>query len=107
MAAHDAQDNGVSTFVLGLDLPKKGVSHSWVSNEFGVVLGDVHVGFGEGHLQVVEESPQEGPLAVHLLQECETLRLLLDVFLKSATNTIPARQYIAALHPGKDPGNST
>ena len=67
LAADDAEDGGMGAFVLGLDVLGEGVAHGWVGDEFGVVVGDVHIGFGEGHLQIIQEGTQEGPGAVHLL----------------------------------------
>src|SRR6266480_2639478 len=81
-------------------------AQSLVAYESSVVVGNMHIGFGERHLQIVEEGAHEGPGAIHLLQLFQACRLLTDVLLKCSPHAIPAWQDEAALHPGEDPGDS-
>ncbi len=71
--------------------------------EVGVAAGDVEVGLGQHHLDVAEQVGEERPLARHRGEQL--LAVLVEPPLEPGADAEPARQQVAALRPGEDPGD--
>src|SRR6266480_3730985 len=69
------------------------------------MLCNMHIGLGKSHLQIVQEGAPERPVSVQMLQLVELRRVLRQILFERASYAVPARQHVAALHPGEDPGD--
>ncbi len=64
----DAQQGLLGPHIFGADRGKDCCGHL-VLGQTGVEASDVHIGFAERHLRVVDGGAKEGPVAIHLRQQ--------------------------------------
>src|SRR6185437_406428 len=89
--------------IFGGDAPEYPLAQRLVADEPRVMGGNMNVGLGHRHHGVVDQSLEEGPAGIEFSEQGAGSGISRGERLEGGAETVPARQVMAALHPGEIP----
>ena len=99
------------------DAAEDGIRKMCRANQCGVSRRDIKIGFGEGSFCVIDEHGKIRPATIHFAQEIESgcLTRMAEIMrpmgkgklFQREAESVPRREKLARLRPGKDPGNGS